>query len=242
MGRDRVHNRHRGGTLLKTVRAQVRLRPLAAAAVCFALFGWAWVAVHLVQGRALPFDEAIEAILTGIRWGALQPLVDFVAWLNGPRQTIAGFAIVIVVSLLWLRVAPLMIAAAASGSLYSMILSVVARPRPPSTHDSFTGFGFPSGHAVFFTTYAVLLALVLRRRLPPRLARAGVAVLALVWLVAVVSRVWAHAHWASDVLAGIALALGWVSLVLSVRWLSAPVLDDDRTPAGVEYPPASQTY
>ena len=183
------------------------------------------VAVRGVHGRALPFDLAIQSVAVTVRWGPLQPVVDFIAWLNGPRQTIAGFAIVIVVSLLWIRVAPLMVVSALSGSLYSMISSVVSRARPHSPDTVFSGFAFPSGHAVFFTTYALLLGLVIRRRFPPVVARVGIALLAVLWALALTSRVTARAHWASDVLAGALLAGGWVALAMSVRWLSAPLLD-----------------
>ncbi|MEA2682990.1 MAG: hypothetical protein QOK05_1318 [Chloroflexota bacterium] len=203
-----------------------------AAGLSFGLFGAGWIGVRGAHGGPLPLDEALDVVILRIRWGPLRPLVDLIAWVNGPRQTIAGVAIVVIVGALWLRVAPLMIAGALSGPLYSVTVSIIARPRPPSVSGSFAGFGFPSGHAVFFTTYALLVGLVIRRRLPPAAARAGMVLLGLLWLVGVVSRVWERAHWPSDVLAGIALAFGWVALVLSVRWLSSPVLGDRDQVAG----------
>lgn len=212
--------------LLTEVRRQLRPRMLVLAFGCGAGFMLILAGVMAVHGRALPLDLAVQSVAVTIRWGPLQPLVDFIAWLNGPRQTIAGFAIVIVVGLLWLRVAPLMVLSALSGSLYSMLSSVVGRARPHAPDAVFTGFAFPSGHAVFFTTNAILLALLIRRRLPRVVARVVIPVLLAVWSVAVISRVSARAHWASDVLAGILLAAGWVTLVMSVRWISAPVLDE----------------
>jgi membrane-associated phospholipid phosphatase len=202
----------------------LRLPFLAAGTVCLLLFLGISAWVESARGLPLPFDQPVEDVVLRIAWGPLQPLVDFVAWFNGPRQTVGGILLVVAVSALWPRVGPLMVVGGLSGPIYSLINRVVARPRPPSTGNTFNGFSFPSGHAVFFTVFAVLVAMVLARRLPGVAARWLIGVIAVVWAVAVLSRVWDHAHWPSDVAAGVVLGMAWVTLALSVRWLSAPLL------------------
>ena len=210
--------------------AEFRPRPLLVSAICFSLFGLLWLWVGYARGRPLAFDASLAMAIIKIHWGPLQPLVDFVSWLRGMRQAIAGVALVLVVGLAWWRVAPLMVAGALSGPIYSAFNVIAARPRPPSPPVPIGGFSFPSGHAVFFTTYSLLLIVIIARRAPRALTVLAAVILSVVWAVALVSRIWAVDHWPSDVLAGALLGGGWVALILSIRRLSRPVLRDDRHP------------
>jgi undecaprenyl-diphosphatase len=47
---------------------------------------------------------------------------------------------------------------------------------------------------------------------------------ALILLAVCIGRIYMGEHWPSDVLAGLALGLGWTALALSVRRLSDPAL------------------
>jgi membrane-associated phospholipid phosphatase len=126
-------------------------------------------------------------------------------------------AAVVVVGLLVVRWwhAAVVVALARGGELAceSTVKVLVARPRPALVHPvaSASGYSFPSGHAggsaaVYGALTLVVLAWVARRA---RLMLAtGIALL--VGAVAV-SRVLLGVHYPSDVAAGVALGLAWVS-------------------------------
>lgn len=88
------------------------------------------------------------------------------------------------------------------------------RGRPPSPLVDVVGHSFPSGHAVAAAATAVSLVLVLmpsgrRRRKWEAVAVAWASVMAF-------SRVYLHAHWLSDVVAGVLLGTGIALAVASV--------------------------
>ena len=176
----------------------------------------------------LPFDVPLTRAVQAVPWGPLLPAFGLVDWLEGIRQIVAAVAAVLAVLLLNRRAAPLVALAALSGPVYSLTASLVARPRPPAAlvhvirHTS--GYGYPSGHMVFFSWFVPLLVLALVR---PHLPR---AVTALGWLLALATlvlaglgRVYVGEHWPSDVLGGLALGAGWTLMALSVRRLSDPL-------------------
>jgi len=52
-----------------------------------------------------------------------------------------------------------------------------------------------------------------------------VGVAALFVIVGGFSRIYSGAHWPTDVLGGILIAVAWLSFVMSIRWISDPVLE-----------------
>jgi membrane-associated phospholipid phosphatase len=94
------------------------------------------------------------------------------------------------------------------------------RPRPvvPEPLVHLTTYSFPSGHAVASTLlYGALCALVLRHVRSPGWRIATVALAMAMVLLVSFSRVYLGAHYASDVLAGIAVGTFCVALVLRPR-------------------------
>ncbi len=82
------------------------------------------------------------------------------------------------------------------------------RPPAPRLADA-SGWSFPSGHsASAAATYAALALLLSRRRRWPVKAWIGTAAAGVIVLVAA-SRVLLGVHWVTDVVAGVALGLGW---------------------------------
>ncbi len=91
-----------------------------------------------------------------------------------------------------------------------------ARPRPPQvvwwTHA--TGWSFPSGHAMIAVVCYGATAYILGRG-RPRPQRIGLYAAALAWAVLIaLSRVYLGVHYLTDVIAGVAIGLAWLLLVI----------------------------
>jgi undecaprenyl-diphosphatase len=110
-----------------------------------------------------------------------------------------------------------------------IVKAAVDRPRPPAPLVHTTGQSYPSGHAANSIGW-LALAIALTVAIPTRGAR--VAALAAGSLLAVLvglSRIYLRAHYASDVLAGEALAAAMyaVAAIGSLSWQAR-----SRSPAG----------
>lgn len=177
----------------------------------------------------MPFDVSVERWIQGVSWGPLVTVFYWFDWLEGTRQYVAGIGVIVVVTAFNWRNAPLMLVAAASTFIYTFTELAIQRPRPSADlvrvlrHTG--SFSYPSGHMVFFSWVLVLLVVcLLFGRAPRFVLGAAWAAAALVLLVASLGRMYLGEHWPSDVIAGLALGLGWTAIAISIRLLSNPAL------------------
>lgn len=125
----------------------------------------------------------------------------------------------------WLRLAAFALAVITSEVLIGTLKAAIDRPRPPGSLIETSGAAFPSGHAIATAVTAVGLVLVLA---PPGKQRWRWEVDAVIFTsVMALSRVYLHAHWLSDTVAGAllgaGLALGWPALLMALRHRFDPV-------------------
>ncbi len=103
--------------------------------------------------------------------------------------------------------------------------AVIARLRPEESLAEQVATSFPSGHTAVATTMAITLGLILRRW--------WVWMLGVVWVVWMVwSRTYLHAHWLSDVVAGLLEGIAVATLV----WVAVEAFRDRRALAAREEP------
>jgi len=184
------------------------------------------LAAIVVQNPYLPSDATLQRDIQATDLGPLTLAFPFLTWLGGPGGPIMQAVVVVLVLLLNRRAWRLLLAGLAGGLWYPAIVNLVNRPRPTvgqilrvTEHPGSTSF--PSGHIIFITISAAVLMLCLGHRYLPRWARPiGWAVVALVVVAAGLDRIYVGAHWPSDVLAGMLIATAWLSLLVSVRWIS----------------------
>ena len=138
-----------------------------------------------------------------------------IAWVPSIIGGVIGAPVVgilIIAIFLWRRrrwdAATLAIAIVTVTAIGAPMAAVIARVRPSDSLAESMATSFPSGHTAVATTIAVTLGLLLRRWY--------VWTLGVVWVAYMMwSRTYLHAHWASDVLAGLLEGIAVACLVWS---------------------------
>ena len=179
---------------------------------------------------SLFFDVAATRAVQSVHWGLYGDLAfAFFSWLQGLYQVAFAVLLIALVFVLHRRATFLMGGGVVSAMIYQGLNILVHRPRPDhrlvGVIGHFAGYGFPSGHAAFFSSYGILLMFALRRYLKGPAWFIGWLVVIVIVMTACISRIDVGAHWLSDVLAGLALGIGSATLFLSVRGLSDPVFE-----------------
>ena len=182
----------------------------------------------VVQNDVLPFDVPIAKFIQQFNWGPVSYPMELINASAGIWQVLLGAAAVVALFVLERRAGWLMLIGSISSGLDNLIKLVISRQRPPAdlVHilSPTTGFSYPSGHAVFFTWMSFMIALSVAPKI-------GTAYRPVLWIFAAVvivltcfARVWAGAHWPSDVIGGVLLGIGWSAFVLWLpeRWLPSP--------------------
>ena len=194
--------------------------------VVFALFA---IDTFLVlQNQVLSFDIQITSFIQQFNWGPLVYALDLINVTAGIWQVAAGLGAVVLLFFVERRAGLLMAIGSISSLLDNILKLVISRQRPPAdlVHilNPTTGYSYPSGHAVFFTWLSFMLAFALAPRVNPRYRPILWILAAIVIVLTCIARVWAGAHWPSDVIGGVLLGLGWSAFVLWLpeRWLPSP--------------------
>lgn len=173
-------------------------------------------------------DEVVAAWFTAQRTPELTALMHLATGL-GSALWVTGVTLTAVLGLGWKRrwnlLLTLGLAVPGGMALNVFLKTSFHRPRPETEawSEVFSGYGFPSGHAMAATLLYGALAVLACGALDGRRARMGV-VLAACALVGLVgwSRLQLGAHFLSDVLGAIAAGLAWLGLCFAVvavlRW------------------------
>jgi membrane-associated phospholipid phosphatase len=197
--------------------------PLLAVAIAAAVAVGVITAI-VVMHPYLSLDATIERDIQATDLGPLTLTFPFFTWLGGPGGGVPMQIVVILLVLLLNRRAWFLALAALAGGLwYEAIVHLVNRPRPVvgqvlrvTEHPGSTSF--PSGHLIFITISAAVLMLCLGHRYLPQWARPiGWAVVAAIVVAVGLDRIYAGTHWPTDVLAGLLIAIAWLTFVVSLR-------------------------
>jgi len=182
----------------------------------------------VVQNEVLPFDLPIALFIQQLNWGPVVYPLELINASAGVWQVALGAVAIVALFIFERRAGWLMLIGSISSLLDNVIKLLISRQRPPAdlVHilNPTTGFSFPSGHAVFFTWLSFMLAFSLAPHVRPARRWILWTAAAAVVLLACLARVWAGAHWPSDVAGGFLLGLGWSAFVvwLPERWLPSP--------------------
>jgi len=191
--------------------------PLWAGACAVLLF--AWLASQIVDGGAPGFDAAVRE---GVHRHASAPLTIAMRGFSfiGEPAFLLPVGLLIVAGLLragMARTAVLFLVTVGGAELLDQGLKLVFhRARPAAFFGSAepAGYSFPSGHALVSLCFFSVVAYFATRRTSNRLVRRATwAAAALVSAMIGLSRIYLGVHYPSDVLAGYAAGLFWLSCV-----------------------------
>jgi membrane-associated phospholipid phosphatase len=199
--------------------------PLLVVAIAAAVAAGVLAAI-VVMHPYLALDATLQDDIQATNWGPLTLTFPLLTWLGGPGGRIMQAVVIVLVLLFNRRAWMLALACLAGGLSYFTVVNLVNRPRPTAAqilrvteHPGSTSF--PSGHLIFITISAAVLMLCLGHRYLPRWAiPIGWAVVAGIVVAAGLDRIYGGAHWPTDVLGGFLIATAWLSLVVSIRWIS----------------------
>lgn len=190
---------------------------LVAAAAALVLLSW--LGEEVLEGEAFAFDEWIRALVHDIASPGLTSLMRSASFYGGPSVLIPAGLVVAVAFVIkgWHRGALLVVVTLAGAGLLNVLLKLsFARVRP----EAFFNYplpgspSFPSGHALFAASVFGGLAVLLTARIESFPLQVCVWIVS-VFLILLVggSRVYLGVHYPSDVLAGYAIAMIWVTTV-----------------------------
>jgi membrane-associated phospholipid phosphatase len=213
-------------------RVLIRIPALAVAIVSAA--GVGILTAIVVMHPFLQLDATVERDIQSTNLGPLTLTFPFFTWLGGPGGLYMQAVVLVLVLLLNRHSWKLLLAGLAGGLWYEVIVNLVSRPRPLASqilrvteHPGSTSF--PSGHLIFITISAAVLMLCIGHRyLPSWTIPIGWAVVVAIVLAVGLDRIYAGVHWPTDVLASILVATGWISFVVSVRWISDRTLAPEK--------------
>ena len=174
----------------------------------------------------LSLDATVERDVQATNLGPLTLTFPFLSWLGGPGGVPMQAVVAILVLLFNRRAWLLAFAALVGGLWYLIVVNLVNRPRPVvgevlrvTEHPGSTSY--PSGHLIFITISAGILMLCIGYRYLPRWARpVGWAAVAVLVVLVGLDRIDVGAHWPTDVLAGLLIAVAWLALVVSIKRVS----------------------
>ncbi len=200
--------------------ARSEMPGLALAAVALVGSAWAFLGIleDVVTGDPLVrADTAVYALLQGLRSPVGDAIMVTVTEL-GDTAVVIPVAAVATAWFLWRRAwhaAAYWLGAVVLASLFnSLVKFALSRPRPlDELYAGVGAFSFPSGHTTVNTAmYGFLGILVVRELGPKRGLPAAAAIAGFVAMIAF-SRLYLGAHWFSDVAAGLAFGMAWISLL-----------------------------
>jgi membrane-associated phospholipid phosphatase len=190
---------------------------LLTAAAALVLF--TWLGREILEGEVLAFDDRLRTLVHDLASPRLTTLMRAASLYGGPVVLVpAGLAAGVVFLIKgWHRGALLVAVNLAGAGLLNWLLKFsFARVRPASFFDyPLPGSpSFPSGHALYAASVFGGLAVLVTARIrnPPLRFAIWVVAIGLILLVGL-SRVYLGVHYPSDVFAGYAIGIIWVTAV-----------------------------
>lgn len=215
-------SRFLGGRLIPGTATGLGLTIGLAAAFAALVYVIELMAEVLFGTKVVAIDRRILNLIATMRTPTLDEVMYAASYLGNARTVVILLAAALIMTLLarrWLDTVLLILAPVAAELFMAILKLLVHRPRPPLEDARIvdSGFSFPSGHATLAATFYGVVAFLLIVRARPEWLKALIGVGAAIIVFAVgVSRVYLGAHYSTDVMAGWALGIFWLVVVVLV--------------------------
>ncbi|WP_372611389.1 bifunctional DedA family/phosphatase PAP2 family protein [Halomonas sp.] len=203
--------------LLQPERSETRALLVGAAVLVGSLWLFLGILEDIVTGDPLvQANQAVFHFLQSLRttWG--DHLMLAVTEL-GDSFVVTILTVVMLGWLLWCRAwqaSGYWIAAIVGASLFTPLIKwAVHWPRPTDLYTGWEAFSFPSGHATINAVLYGFLGFLIARELSPRRRVWAISSVSVPVTLIAFSRLYLGAHWLADVIAGIAVATAWITLL-----------------------------
>lgn len=175
---------------------------------------------HSLQDLRTPFADRVMVAVTQLGDGLVLGIL------------IAGLALWLGVRGYWKACLHWLAAAGIATLLTRAIKLGTAMERPRDLYTGVDAFSFPSSHTGMSIVVYGFLAVIIARELPPARRWLPYVMATLLCIPIAFSRLYLGAHWLSDVLGGISLALFWVALMgIAYRTHPGPAIPSGRLSA-----------
>ena len=176
------------------------------------------LAAVLNNGILLEVDRWVSTHIPAIQSPELTKIVIFITNING----VVGSSVLslFLVGFLFVKkyyrdLQFYLISFLVASALFTVIKLLVERARPALKIINEQGFSFPSGHSTMSMVIALMLYVIFVPKISSRRGRQALLVFALSWPILIAfTRVYLNVHWLSDTLAGFAVGIFWVTLIL----------------------------
>jgi undecaprenyl-diphosphatase len=206
----------------KTRRVLLRAIPLSLVAAIMALLLFAWMAEEVLESGTVHFDENVRAAIHQYASPSLTIFMRGITLLGSMEVLLPAVLIVLTVLLVREKRYEAIVSSVtmAGGVILNMVLKLsFHRARPDPFFDLATpaSYAFPSGHALLALCFYGVMARISSDSLNSRELRwmVWIGAVCLILLIGL-SRIYLGVHHASDVLAGYAAAIVWISAVTMI--------------------------
>jgi len=179
----------------------------------------------LFDGPMLSLDEWASQHIPALQSEALTKVLVFITDLNGVVGT-AVFSLFMVIFLFskkyYTELKFYLISFLGASALFTVIKLLVERVRPALKIIDEQGLSFPSGHSTMSMTIALTLYFIFISKIHSAFGRGLLLAFTIFWpLLIVGTRLYLNVHWLSDTIAGLALGIFWVNLLVLLFPLKA---------------------
>lgn len=198
---------------------------LGLASAVGALFFFAWLAGEVFEGDAKTFDETVRVFVNGFASESLTMLMRVVTMLGS--TLFLSFLCFSVFTIFTIRKrkrdAVLLMTTMAGAVILNFALKAIfgrVRPVPFFGTPLPDSYSFPSGHSLYAVCCYSVLAWLIATRINSKLLRISIWSSAmLLTLLIGLSRIYLGVHYPSDVIAGYAAAVIWLSTIILINFM-----------------------